>query len=66
MKKGDKFITDSLPDEVLTVVSFYCINGKEYETYNECKKENPKEKLVIVKNKEYGGSSSFYRCNFIK
>lgn len=56
MKKGDKYQVENI-DFVFTAKSFRGEDGKEYETLNEAKQNNPDDRFLIVKNKEFSGFS---------
>lgn len=53
-KVGEKFTFNG---ETLTVKCFFGPNGEEFETAKECQESN-RNGPILVKNVEYGGSTS--------
>lgn len=59
--KGQKFSTSGM---VLTVRSFYGVDGIEFDTYQEAREHN-KSGYINVCNSEYGGTSHEKDCILI-
>ncbi len=50
---------------IFTVKCFHGKDGVFYDSFNECKKKNPEDKMVLVVNNQYGGSTDVKNCTLI-
>lgn len=62
-KKGQKF---EFQNQILEVESFYGESGIEFETAKKAIKENPKSKIICVKNKEFGGATELSKSYLVE
>jgi len=54
-KKGEKF---KVQGEVYTVKCFFGHSGHEYNTLKEARKDPRNNKMILIKNVEYDGTST--------
>ena len=56
--KGQKYKSG---DKTLTAKCFHGADGVFYETFSDCRKARPKDKMICVVNQEHGGSTDVNR-----
>jgi len=62
-KKGQIYKSGSI---TFTASGFHGSDGIYYNTYDECKKKNPKDKHVLVVNEEFGGGTLIKETTLVK
>lgn len=62
-KTGQKFDLNGM---ILTADTFVGKTGVEYETAKQAKENNLDTEIIIVKNKEYGGTSAVFNSILVE